>query len=145
MHSARATLFSMTSFQKLINSAIISEIMLPVDMSCCKINYSLFPVTRPNRILSRLHDRVSNQISATTYNQTPVSQEWKELWSPFLRWLVALVKCWSHTKSKVFAINHVWARDKNVHPSDLCNYQTFVPNFRQLVPSPLKMICGVPD
>ena len=46
---------------------------------------------------------------------------------------------------QVFAINHVRARDKNVHPSDLCNYQTFVPNFRQLVPSPLKMMCEVPD
>ena len=92
-----------------------------------------------------LYIRVSNHISATTYNQTPVSQEWKELWSPFLCWLIALVKCWSHTKSKVFMINHVWARDKNVHLSDLCNYQTFVPNFRQLVPSPLKMMCRVPD
>ena len=86
------------------------------------------------------HDacRISNQISATIYNQTPVSQEQKELWSPFLYWLVALVKYWSHTNFKIFVIIYVWARDKNVHPSDLSNYQTFVPYFRQLVPSPLK-------
>ena len=89
--------------------------------------------------------RVSNQISDTTYNQTPVSREWKELWSPFLRWLVALVKCWLHIKSNVFAINNVWARDKNVHPSDLSNYQTFVPNFRQSLPSLIKLKGGVPD
>ena len=30
-------------------------------------------------VLDDMVARVSNQISATTYNQTPVSQEWKEL------------------------------------------------------------------
>ena len=89
--------------------------------------------------------RVSNQISATTYNQTPVSQERKELWSPFLYWLVALVKCWSHTKSRVSALHCVWARDQNVLLSDLCKYQTFVPNFRRLLPLPLKMMRAVPN
>ena len=75
----------------------------------------------------------------------PISQEWKELWSPFLYWLGALVKCWSHTKSKVSVLNHIWTRDKNVLPSDLYKYQMFVPNFKRLLPSPLKKMCWVPD
>ena len=107
-------------------------------------SYSLVGQVLPR--VDTLGARVSNQISATTYyNQTPVSQEQKELWSPFLRWLVAPVKCWSYTKSKVFAINHVWARDQNVHLSDLSNYQTFVSNFRQSLPSLIKLMCGVSD
>ena len=73
-----------------------------------------------------------------------VYQEWKELWSPFLYWLLALVKCWEQTKSRVSALNRVWARDKNVLPSDLHKYQRFVPNFRRLLPSPSKRR-GVPD
>ena len=89
--------------------------------------------------------RVSNQISATTYIQMHVSQEWKELWSPFLHHLVALVKCWSHTKSKATALNHVGARDENVTLSDYSNNQTFVPNFRLSLFSPPKKTLGEPD
>ena len=89
--------------------------------------------------------RVSNHISDTTYIQTPISQEWKELWSPFLHHLVALVKCCSHTNSKATALNHVGARDKNVTLSDCCNNQTFVPNFRRLLLSQLKKTLRVPD
>ena len=86
--------------------------------------------------------RVSNHISDTTYIQTPISQEWKELWSPFLYHVVALVKCWSHTKSKATVLNQVGGRDKNVTLSDCCNNLTFVPNFRWLLLSHLKRYLG---
>ena len=49
------------------------------------------------------------------------------------------------TKSKATVLNHVGARDENVTLSDSSNYQTFVPNFRQLLFSPLKKTLGVPD
>ena len=42
-------------------------------------------------------------------------------------------------------LNHVEARDENVTLSDNSNYQTFVPNFRQLLLLPLKKTLGVPD
>ena len=67
------------------------------------------------------------------------------IWSPFLHHLVALVKCWSHTKSKATVLNHIGARDKNVTSSDYCKYQTFVPNFRKLLLSPLKKTLRMPD
>ena len=89
--------------------------------------------------------RVSNHISDTTYIQTPISQEWEGIWSPFLHHLVALVKCWSHAKSKTTMLNHAGARNKNVTLSDCCNNQTFVPNFRQLLLSPLKKTHRVSD
>ena len=77
-------------------------------------------------------------ISDTTYNQTPVSQEWK-------KGVITILGLTGSSSQMLITYQIqslcVWARDKNVLPSDVCKYQTFVPNFRQLLPSPLWIEC----